>query len=392
MKKSIIITILAAILGLGMYVDNVHAAEIEVNCNMDPFALSDLLVMGVTDGDKLIISGVCVEKPGPGPSSFDIINSITLDGKGKGATIMNGNPVLKIAASKTVVVRDLTITGGNAPGNTGKIAGIDNNGTLTLIDSSVTGNSDGGGPESTGGIRNNGTLTLIDTLVSQNDVRSGGLPTGGILNLVGKTATLINSTVSLNTADTQGGPGTGGIHNQGLLVLSNSTVDENHAFDGSNVTGGIRNTGVMGMVMLFDSGVSKNTADGNSTVVGGIANNGGAVTLISSELSKNDAFGVGLAVGGIDSNGGTVTLINSELSKNTADGANNNIGGILSDGGLMLTGSTVTKNEAVLAATITVGGIAGPSGGASPNLTASQVISNIPNDCNFIDPACGVAP
>ncbi len=372
MNKSIIMAILPTILGLGIYVHEVHAAPpIQVKCNMDPFALSNLLIMGVTDGDKLAISGVCLEAPGPGPSSFNIINSITLDGKGKGATLMGGGPVLTIAASKTVVVQDLTITGGNIV--MGDIAGIDNNGTLTLIKSSVTGNSDGGSPESTGGIRNNGTLTLIDSSVSQNHVISGGLPTGGILNLFGKTATLINSTVSLNTADTQGGPGTGGIHNRGMLMLSNSTVDENHAFNGSNVTGGIRNTGSVAMVMLFDSGVSKNTViDGSIAIppVGGILNDGGTVSLSNTTVSKNEVNACVTcvkAVGGIYNNSpGVDTLV-------------------------LTNSSTVSKNMAV-GAVDNVGGIANPAGVPLPNIMNSIVKKNIPKDCDFVDPACIVAP
>ena len=377
MNKTIMMTILAAILGLGMYVHQVHAAPpIQVNCNMDPNALSNILSSGVSNGDKLLISGTCTGR-------HTITNSITLDGKGNAATLdaqdvtSITNPVLTIAMANTVVIKDLTITGGKADGphspGIPSVAGINNNGTLTLINSSVIGNSDQGGPESTGGIRNNGMLTLINSSVSDNAVRSGSLPTGGILNLSGKTATLIDSTVSSNWAETFGGPGTGGIHNQGLLILSNSAISENNSFSGSRNTGGIRNSGG-GTVMLMDSTVSKNTATGGGTFVipvGGILNQEGTVSLSNTTVSKNEvnacvtcptaAGGIYNLSPGID----TLVLTNgSTVSKNMAVGALDNIGGI-----------------GILVGVVLV-----------PNIMNSIVKNNIPKDCNFDVPACIVAP
>jgi len=371
MNKSIMMTILVAILGLGMYVHKVHAAPpIQVKCDMDPMALSNILSSGVTDGDKLSISGTCT-----GFGGHLITNNITLDGKGNSATLDGGSPVLTIDAANTVIIKDLIITGGfrAGGGNTPPfVTGIDNRGTLTLINSSVTGNEDQGGSTSVGGIRNDGTLTLIDSSVTENFARSASIAVAGIHNLANRTATLINSAVSLNTVADQSnsGFGTGGILNQGMLYISNSTIGENFV-DGGR-TGGIHND--KGTVMLVDSTVSKNIVTCDAPViVGGISNDKGTVSLSNTTVSKNSADGKNnllctQAVGGIYNNSpgiGTLEITsNSTVSKNIAVGASANIGGI----GILVGVALV------------------------PNITNSIVKNNDPNDCNFTHPACLVGP
>jgi hypothetical protein len=111
---------------------------------------------------------------------------------------------------------------------------ISNDGVLTLTNSTVSGSGSYAGVEG-GGILNRGTLTLTDSTVSGNSAFKSDA--GGILNDVLARLTLINSTVSDNTADITGG----GIENLGKLTLISSTVSGNTAGQG----GGIFNTGEM---------------------------------------------------------------------------------------------------------------------------------------------------
>jgi CSLREA domain-containing protein len=180
-----------------------------------------------------------------------------------------------------------------------------------------------------GGIENDGMLTLTDSTVSGNTADDDG---GGIENDFNATLTLINSTVSGNMANSGYDIG-GGIFNHGTLVLTDSTISGNMA----NYSGGIYNGGTL---TLTDSTVSGNTA---TDYYGGGILNYGALTLINSTVSGNMANGSDSFGGGIY-NGGTLTLTNSIVDGNTA-----NIGGGGIDnnsGTLALTNSIVRGNTA----------------------------------------------
>ena len=99
----------------------------------------------------------------------------------------------------------------------------------------MSGNSAQGGILKGGGIYNSGALTLINSTVSSNSARNGG----GIYN--SGTLTFVNSTVSGNSA-AQGG----GIYNDdGITNLFNVTITNNQADDksgGQGVGGGVFNS------------------------------------------------------------------------------------------------------------------------------------------------------
>src|SRR5580704_19781783 len=134
-------------------------------------------------------------------------------------------------------------------------------GTLTVIDSIITGNRIRGGNGIFGyggGIYNcpSSTLTLINTTVSDNSAEIGGaICNGGML-------TIINSTFSGNVARHRGG---GGIANYGTLIITNSTFSGNSS-GSSGLAGGILNGG------LFQS--SGALAINNSTLSGNAAGEG----------------------------------------------------------------------------------------------------------------------
>jgi hypothetical protein len=114
--------------------------------------------------------------------------------------------------------------------------GISNAGEMTIVNSIVSDN-EGIGIENTGGtavlarstvtrsngngIDNAGEMAVIDSTVSENSVYENG--GAGIVNR--ETLTLVNSTVTGNSADSYGG----GIWNNGTLTLRSSTVTGNTA-------------------------------------------------------------------------------------------------------------------------------------------------------------------
>jgi len=184
-------------------------------------------------GDTLEVKGTCV-----GTTSVD--RNITLSGVTNkafpGAPTLDGNEqgtVLTIATG-TTTIRNLAITNGKTSDFGGGIAARPGS-SLTLINSTVSGNSAG----SSGGIDSDGgTVTLIGSTVSNNtaagatNCQDAGSCAGGIWNF-GGTLTLIDSTVSGNTATRRGG----GIVNQtptggpaAVLTLSGTTsITNNHA-------------------------------------------------------------------------------------------------------------------------------------------------------------------
>ena len=198
--------------------------------------------------------------------------------------------------TETAVLDGFTITWGYAFGDYPHNAG----GGIYIQDSSLSltrmifsGNS---AYDAGGGIFNQGTLTITLSTLQENESSNIG---GGMLN-AGE-ALIITSTIRDNQI-TYGGEEQrgGGIYNQGILILSGSTILNNY----SPNTGGIENTGIL---TVTNATVSGNTAG----LVGGIHSDGHA-TLNNVTLSDNAAWDDGSA-GGV---AGNATLRNSILTNN----------------------------------------------------------------------------
>jgi hypothetical protein len=158
-----------------------------------------------------------------------------------------------------------------------------------------------------GGIRNSGTLTLINTTVSGN---SASLTGGGIFNAAGGLATVTNSTVSGNSAGVEGG----GIFNGGALTMVSSTISGNTAGGGAG-GGGIRN---LVSLTVIGSTITGNTATigGGSASGGGISNqDNGVVVLIGTIVANNSGSNCLASTGDIVSLGYNLA---SDLSCNLA--------------------------------------------------------------------------
>lgn len=233
-----------------------------------------------------------------------IASDLTIRGPGAGLLTINGHNDNN-AKYNIHVVKGVTVTIEGLTITRFNSSGIKNDGRLTLINSVVSQNTtDGDG----GGIENNvtGTLTLIGSSVLDNVAESDILPY--ISNLVFEdgggiynhgTLTLSNSIVSGNTATKYGG---GIVNGRGAAtaLITNTTITDNTACQGG---GGIVNGAHDGMVTLtlINSTVSRNTS--------------GRCLRLSSASPKDQAFGGGiyntfLAL--------KFTVINSTIADNTA--------------------------------------------------------------------------
>jgi CSLREA domain-containing protein len=255
------------------------------------------------------------------------------------------------ARGATLTIDESTIGGNTAHLSNG---GITNEGAMLIADSLIVGNvaerdfnggifnatgaalvldgSTVGGntaDRSNGGIGNLGTMEIVDSAVVDNIATREFH--GGIFNDTGATLTLVNSTVSGNTA----GRSVGGISNLRTMLIVDSSVTDNVATGEFN--GGIFN-GAGATLTLVNSAVRGNRANRSN---GGIGNEG-TMEILGSSIVGNAA--VREFNGGIfNATGATLTLMNSTVSGNTA---NFSFGGAFSLGTLELVNSTVSDNHA----------------------------------------------
>jgi CSLREA domain-containing protein len=183
---------------------------------------------------RLGIAGVGEDAAAKG--DLDLTKSVTITGAGARATVVDAmgiDRVFDVASGTTVLISDLTVTGGTVDGDGG---GIQNAGTLTLVHDAVVGNRIPG-TNSGGGISSPGpSLTITQSTVAWNHGYNGG----GIA--FAHTLTVSDSTIAGNVA---GGPGLngngGGISGSGssTLVVGSSTIADNQAYNGSGSGGGI---------------------------------------------------------------------------------------------------------------------------------------------------------
>ncbi|MCA8989661.1 MAG: hypothetical protein KDA78_18585, partial [Planctomycetaceae bacterium] len=222
-------------------------------------------------------------------------------GSGVGTDVINfaptlNNSVITLGGDQLIISGDLSIVGPGAnrlkidANHQSRIFQINSGVTASISGLTITnGNLNGAGEgDYGGGVINFGTLTLDYVLVSDNT--SVGLG-GGIANAPGATLTVINSTVSGNTAP--GGSG-GGIANYGTAKVINSTISGNQSGD---YGGGLSNYN-NGTLQIINSTITGNQAS-NTTAVGtlggGISVGNGTVSLYNTIVAGNTS-GTGMAV------------------------------------------------------------------------------------------------
>jgi Ca2+-binding RTX toxin-like protein len=200
---------------------------------------------------------------------LSITDSVTIIGTGANLLTISGNNNTRVfniddgnlTADNTVSLSGLTITGGRTrtdfigdgggifnreslsvsnsiisgnltSGSDSQGGGIYSLGSLSVNNSTISGNSTSGSESSGGGIYSLGSLSVNNSTISSNSTVGSDSSGGGIYSnseLTGAIATLINSTISGNSAASFGG---GVLNVDGLLRLQNSTITNNTTPDG----------------------------------------------------------------------------------------------------------------------------------------------------------------
>jgi hypothetical protein len=211
-----------------LYVDVATCPGMGDGSMIDPFCkIQDAVTAAAPDDTIHIAAGTYKE-------NVVIDRNLTLQGEADPAasygTIVDGGEeersVISLNSGTMVILSHLTITGGKSAIGGGGIRVF--NATLTLLNSTVTNNTAFGGGSGGGGILNfafgaGNSLTLINSTVSGN-TSTGDQGGGGILNFLG-VVKLFNATVAENTDDASGG---GGIFNVGGLVELTHTLIANN--------------------------------------------------------------------------------------------------------------------------------------------------------------------
>ncbi len=189
--------------------------------------------------------------------------------------------------------------------------GIRNAGDLTVSHVVIRDNTfrRGGG----GVCNNGGTLRLSDSLIEGNIAALTG-PGGGVYNR-GGLAILERLMISSNHGDTTGG---GGIANHGSMTVRDSLITANTTGGQAEGAGGIHNFGAGSFLVIINSTISDNRADpqGGSPGGGGISNkDDGTIIMINSTVAGNEASS---EAGGIftRNDGSVTTLINTVVADN----------------------------------------------------------------------------
>ncbi|MGO9244562.1 MAG: choice-of-anchor Q domain-containing protein [Verrucomicrobiia bacterium] len=345
------------------------------------FSLTTPATIRLTSGELLVTNSVTIAGPSPANLAVNGNSIYRVFYIGSNATVtiggmmitqsgyLNGGGIWNDHATLTVTNCTLSSNSGGSAGG-----GIYNTGSLTVTASTLSGNSAGASSGGNGGgIYSSGNLTVSASVISGNlaYALSGSQAYGwggGIFNLA--TITVTNSSFSDNAAGyvgggivNFGGTGTvsvstlssnlsqwaGGIDNyiSGLLTVINCTVSSNSASYGGGGGGGIDNEEATMTVINCTLNYNSTSDDGGgiinfgtltvsaSTLSGNAAANGGGIyssnslavlTVSNSTISGNSASGQG---GGILTTNGTLTVMACTLSGNSAL---NGGGGIMNAG------------------------------------------------------------
>jgi CSLREA domain-containing protein len=184
-----------------------------------------------------------------------VAHTITLQGDGAGTTTISGDADNRIlflnGAGKTLTIVGVTLSNGHAPddGSGNALGGaIEVAAGAVDVKSSVltgnvaagsTGNGRGGAVDVVAGSGNSASVTDSAVTGNQATSASGAASGGGLSTSGGAGLTVLRSSVTANSAST-GGTSTfgGGISSQGPLSVINSTISGNSASSGSAAQGG----------------------------------------------------------------------------------------------------------------------------------------------------------
>ncbi len=253
--------------------------------------------------------------------------------------------VLQTHAGTEVILRNLTITGGQSCANNHHGGGIRNAGNLTLENVTVTDNETFGfatnSDDSGGGIFNDtgSTLTVIGGEISNNRAEADG---GGVFASVGSTVSIDGTTIRDNVALRHGAGAFASVTSS--ISVANATLTGN--------TAGIRGGGYYneGTFTVTSTQITDNeiNIDNNGGGAGFWNAANGDTSITNSRLADNEASN-GRGGAFVNSDAGQVTITNTDIVDNTSrsDGGgfyNTNAAGVVT-----ITNSTISGNESRLA-------------------------------------------
>ena len=367
-------TLLASLFGSAIFTTPVYASvgnNITVNSNLDTVAEDGLCTLreAITSANLGTASGVtageCAAAASPVTITFagnytitlasslpsPEINDLSIIGNGAANTLIQANAapntatyrIIRLWYTGTLTLDSLTLRNGVCPTTCGGYGGavdLVNSSTLNVLNSTISSNSaaSGGGAIFVG---TNATLKVEDSTLTGNTV-TDEYSEGGAIHAQG-TVTVINSTLSSNSAAGQGG---GLYQSIKTASITDSLFSGNHSGEGGG--GGVHNRSAI--VMVTNSSFTNNTATGTTHAHGGGIQNGGTgtLTVTGSSFSGNSALTASVSDGGgISSNyyQGIATVTNSSFSGNSSDYG----GGLYNEGALTVTNSTLSGNSATSA-------------------------------------------
>jgi CSLREA domain-containing protein len=353
----------------GLYILTIAGAS-ENDCATGDLDITDDLIITGKGAKYTFINGGKLDRVfhSIGPISVTIAdmtiqNGLATDDGYGDLNNVNGGGILNESAS-TLTLKGITISNNAASGgvNSGG-GGIHNSGTLAitksmLSNSTLSNNAASGGSNAIygGAIYNNaGTLTIKATTIFNNIVSGPNLGFGGaIMNNGNAILEIRQSTISNNTVSVQGPYGEGGgIFNNGTLTIIQSTISNNTAQGVSGDGGGIFNGQAPGNLTITQSIISSNIARGPFASGGGIATFWGNVVITGSTLSNNATS----SISGNPGRGGGIFL--GDYTTITVQGASKIVRNFSSDAG---------------------GGICYGGAGTGSISADSTVAKNIPDD------------
>jgi nitrous oxidase accessory protein NosD len=275
--------------------------------------------------------------------NLTIDRDITIQGAGS-ATIIDGNhaaSTISVCAWQGFVeIKNLTVTNGFATWGGGIFMDCDD--TVSIENAMITANQ---ADLLGGGVHNNGAreLSILNTTISNNTAINGG---GGGISITSSASTnkIINSTVTGNrTSDVWSYRSVGGgIYSEQYLELTNSTVSGNTA----EFAGGICTE--YGDIRILNSTITQNTAE----MVGGIGSYvwcNGKISVKNTIIAENhDPFNTN-CVGPITSGGWNIEDGDSCNLRSTSDLVNTNpfLGPLQNNGGPTYTHALASNSPAL---------------------------------------------
>ena len=308
-----------------------------------------------TAGDVVKIAGYCegVQNQNGTNQTVYIDKNITLQGGYlAGNWMATPNPVVYpttldadqngrvafITGTNTVELHGLIMTNGLANADNQDGGGIYNtNTTLTISNSQLISNT---AWDSGGALFNmDGAVEIYNSSVSWNkaeDISPVSNNGGAIYNYTNGSLTINDSVVNYNFAD--GGVG-GGVANLGEAHIYNSELAHNEISDQGTSIGGAAYNNNLGIMVISDSLI-----DDNDAQFGGGITSYGALTVTGATVRNNFADGKGGGGIGIG-DGGTLYLADSIVNNNTV--LNGNGGGVEIQGNMVtIMNSTISHNSA----------------------------------------------